>query len=73
MLDGFWGMCYLAMKTRLQMVERELREERMQRIRAEEALKDIQRECRAPFVVPALFEAFLMISNVTSRAMDAGV
>jgi len=63
----------IATKTRLQMVERELREERMQRIRAEDALKDIQRECREPFVVPALFEAFLLISNVTSQAMDTGV
>ena len=55
------------------MVEQELGEERMQRIRAEDALKDIRRECREPFVVPALFEAFLMISNVTSQAMITGV
>lgn len=52
------------------MVEQELKEERKKRVLAEETLKDIERECREPFVVPALFEAFLMISNVTSQAME---
>jgi len=60
----------LVMKTRLQIVEYELKEERERRAVAEETLKDIERECREPFVVPALLDAFITISKITSQAMD---
>ncbi|KIJ16207.1 hypothetical protein PAXINDRAFT_32807, partial [Paxillus involutus ATCC 200175] len=43
----------------------ELRQERTDRIRAERALHDVERECRAPFVVPALFQAFMNISDLS--------
>jgi hypothetical protein len=52
------------------MVEKELRAERKRREEAEAVLIDIERECREPFVVPALFEAFVSISKITSQAMD---
>lgn len=52
------------------MVENELRAERKRREEAEAALNDIERECREPFIVPALFEAFVSISRITSQAMD---
>ncbi|KDQ61013.1 hypothetical protein JAAARDRAFT_191134 [Jaapia argillacea MUCL 33604] len=45
---------------------REATEERTQRVLAESALADIRRECREPFVVPALFDAFLSLSKLTS-------
>lgn len=67
------GISEFVPKTRLEMVEQELREERKQRIQAVQALKDIRQECREPFVVPALLEAFLMISDVTSQAMSTAV
>jgi len=60
-----------AMWTRLQEVEAELMAERRLRIQTEAALVDVQRECREPFVVPALFEAFFMISKVTTQVMDS--
>ncbi|KAF8838178.1 hypothetical protein BDN67DRAFT_1013282 [Paxillus ammoniavirescens] len=44
----------------------ELRQERIHRIRAERALHDVERECREPFVVPALFQAFMNISELSS-------
>lgn len=59
-----------ATKARLEMVESELRAERKRREEAEAALNDIERECREPFIVPALFEAFVSISRITSQAMD---
>ncbi|EGN91695.1 hypothetical protein SERLA73DRAFT_148287 [Serpula lacrymans var. lacrymans S7.3] len=43
----------------------ETHQERRRRIYAEHALKEVERECRAPFVVPALLEAFLSISELT--------
>jgi hypothetical protein len=49
-------------------LEAELKAERARRARAERAeraLSDVERECRAPFVVPALFQAFLSISELT--------
>ncbi|KAF9465993.1 hypothetical protein BDZ94DRAFT_1296168 [Collybia nuda] len=60
----------LATKTRLEAVENELRAERKKREEAEIALNDIERECRDPFVVPALFDAFVSISRITSQAME---
>lgn len=62
-----------ATKTRLKMVESELRAERKRREEAEAALNDIERECREPFIVPALFDAFVSISRITSQAMDQGL
>ena len=52
------------------MVEQQLKQERRRRIDAEATLKDIERECREPFVVPALLDAFITISKITSQVMD---
>lgn len=52
--------------TELLRLEAELRTERMRRVRAERALSDVERECRAPFVVPALYQAFMKISELSN-------
>lgn len=52
------------LESRLAQMEAELREERERRIRAERALEDVERECRSPFIVPALFRAFMTISEL---------
>ncbi|KAI5994845.1 hypothetical protein EDD15DRAFT_767478 [Pisolithus albus] len=54
-----------AADTRLAKMEAELREERDRRIRAERALEEVERECKSPFVVPALFRAFMTISELS--------
>ncbi|KAF8444022.1 hypothetical protein L210DRAFT_864828 [Boletus edulis BED1] len=45
--------------------EADVRAERARRLRAERALSDVERECTAPFVVPALFQAFMSISELS--------
>ncbi|KAG1813618.1 uncharacterized protein BJ212DRAFT_1224814, partial [Suillus subaureus] len=52
------------LEARLVEVENELRQERYKRLRAERGLDEIEAERRAPFIVPALFQAFLMISEI---------
>ncbi|KAG1874887.1 hypothetical protein F4604DRAFT_722837 [Suillus subluteus] len=52
------------LEARLAEVENELRQERYKRLRAERGLNEIEAEKRAPFVVPALFQAFLMVSEI---------
>ncbi|KAI9456599.1 hypothetical protein HD554DRAFT_1845477 [Boletus coccyginus] len=47
-------------------LEAELRVERARRVRAERVLSDVERECRAPFVVPALLQAFMSISELSN-------
>jgi len=51
--------------TQLQMA---LEMERKRRIEAEQALQDVERECKEPFVVPALLKAFINISKLTSES-----
>ncbi|KAI6150462.1 hypothetical protein BKA82DRAFT_4115974 [Pisolithus tinctorius] len=46
-------------------MEAELQEERDKRVRAEKALEEVERECRSPSVVPALFRAFMTISELS--------
>ncbi|KAF5370911.1 hypothetical protein D9615_009808 [Tricholomella constricta] len=59
------------LRTRLRAVEAELVAEKRMRGEMEAALEDVKRECREPFVVPAMFEAFLMVSKVTTQVMDS--
>ncbi|KAF8192912.1 hypothetical protein BJ912DRAFT_249482 [Pholiota molesta] len=49
-------------------MEAELAEERRRRQVAEDAIADIRRECRAPFVVPSLLDAFMELSRMTTIA-----
>ncbi|KAK1236364.1 hypothetical protein PQX77_000397 [Marasmius sp. AFHP31] len=48
----------------------QLLEEKKHRKAAEDALEDVQRECREPFVVPALLDAFVALSNVSTNVLD---
>jgi len=50
----------------LSRLEADLRTERTRRLRAERALSDVERECASPFVVPALFQAFMSISELSN-------
>ncbi|KAG0697562.1 hypothetical protein DFH29DRAFT_856818 [Suillus ampliporus] len=58
------GDYFLASFKLLAQVESELQQERNKRIQAERGLSEIERESRAPFVVPALLRAFLNLSEM---------
>ncbi|KAK7455213.1 hypothetical protein VKT23_011088 [Stygiomarasmius scandens] len=51
-------------------VQRALRESEEARKKSEDALEDLKREIKEPFVVPALLEAFGMVSAMTSAVRD---
>lgn len=53
-----------SLEVRLAEVGNELRQERYKRLQAGRALGGVETEKRAPFVVPALFQAFLMVSEM---------
>ncbi|KAF8201351.1 hypothetical protein K438DRAFT_1821866 [Mycena galopus ATCC 62051] len=57
-------------KARLERFEADLQTERARRRRLEEIVEDVRRERRAPFVVPALLDAFIEISQLTSEVME---
>ena len=54
---------------------RRLAEKRLDQEQARHArvIKDIEREQREPFIVPALLEAFVSLSKLTESAVQAGV
>ncbi|TFY53847.1 hypothetical protein EVJ58_g9213 [Rhodofomes roseus] len=52
--------------------ESALHEERGRRELAEGAMIDVRRECNAPFIVPALMDAFLGISRLTGELLSGG-
>jgi hypothetical protein len=49
----------------------ELAEERRKRKEAEQFVESIRQECRAPFVVPALIDAFMLVSDVSEELLTA--
>ena len=53
----------------MSLLETELGMERRKRKLAEAALDDVQRECKRPFVVPALLNTFVAISRLTSELL----
>lgn len=59
-----------AARTRQLETEKELGVERAKRREMEAVLKDVERERKSPFVVPALLEAFIKISQVTTSAIQ---
>ncbi|KAJ6482524.1 hypothetical protein C8R45DRAFT_1001744 [Mycena sanguinolenta] len=59
-------------KARIELFEAELQEERARRRKLEEIVEDIRRERKAPFVVPALLDAFLDISKLTNQVLEEG-
>ena len=46
-----------------------LRAERVRRAELESMVKDTTRECKQPFVVPALLDAFMKIGQMTGDAI----
>ncbi|KAF9479138.1 hypothetical protein BDN70DRAFT_709834 [Pholiota conissans] len=58
----------VAERKRRQTAEDAIEEERTKRRAAEVAIADIRRECRAPFVVPSLVDAFMELSRLTTIA-----
>jgi hypothetical protein len=57
------------MTSRVNILQDMLEKERKERLEAEAALKDVERECREPFVVPALLESFIAISRLTGESL----
>ena len=49
-------------------LRKELQVEKSRRSEMESVLEDIQREQKSPFVVPALLEAFIQISQASTAA-----
>ncbi|KAJ6598216.1 hypothetical protein DFH09DRAFT_1131290 [Mycena vulgaris] len=60
------------MRARIEQLEGELQVERAKRRRLEGIVEDVRRECRAPFVVPALLDAFVEISRLTNETLEDG-
>ena len=56
------------MEGRIRKLEQDLEAERMLRLEAEDVVRDIRRECKAPFVVPGLLDAFIKLSRLTTQA-----
>ena len=54
------------MENRLQAIEAALTVEQKKREVAEKSLADVERECRAPFVIPALLQTFMKISQIAN-------
>ncbi|KAH9918605.1 uncharacterized protein B0H18DRAFT_1198522 [Fomitopsis serialis] len=59
---------YAARKT----AESSLREEQRRRELAEAVVADVRRDCKTPFVVPALVDAFLQMSRITEEVIGVG-
>ncbi|KAF5310064.1 hypothetical protein D9619_010318 [Psilocybe cf. subviscida] len=55
-----------ALKRRLEEAEKSMEVERRLRREAEDAIEDIRRECREPFVVPSLLDAFVELARLTT-------
>lgn len=68
---GVFLISSAVIKARLAMVEKELLDEKRRRAEVESALQDVERECREPFVVPALLQAFVSISKLTTEALSS--
>ncbi|PPQ85126.1 hypothetical protein CVT25_004226 [Psilocybe cyanescens] len=56
-------------KEELARLKHELANERRLREEAENAIMDVRRECKEPFVVPSLLDAFVEVSKLTTRSL----
>ncbi|KAF8799813.1 hypothetical protein BYT27DRAFT_7200793 [Phlegmacium glaucopus] len=56
------------MEARIKKLEQDLEAERRMRLEAEDVIRDIRREYKAPFVVPGLLDAFIKLSRLTTQA-----
>lgn len=70
--DCFFMFAGVVMKAKVQFMENSLEDERRLRREAEQVVKDVERECKVPFVVPALLQAFVSISKLTSEVVGKG-
>ncbi|KAF8962106.1 hypothetical protein BDZ97DRAFT_1826411 [Flammula alnicola] len=70
-LEGENSAAMDAIQARLAQVEMELETEKRLRKEAEDAIMDIRRECKAPFIVPSLLDAFVELSRLTTMATRA--
>jgi hypothetical protein len=57
-----------AMESRIRKLEQDLDTERRMRLEAEDVVRDIRRECKTPFIVPGLLDAFIKLSRLTTQA-----
>lgn len=53
---------------RIKKLEQDLDTERRLRLEAEDVVTDLRRECKAPFIVPGLLDAFIKLSRLTTQA-----
>ncbi|KAF8884428.1 hypothetical protein CPB84DRAFT_1789187 [Gymnopilus junonius] len=67
--EGDGGSREKEMKQRIEKLEKQLEEERMLREEAENAIADVRRECKNPFVVPSLLDALVDLSKLTTKAL----
>ncbi|KAK0186451.1 hypothetical protein F5146DRAFT_1004578 [Armillaria mellea] len=58
-----------ASRIRLRALEAEIETERQKRLEYELVLGDIRRECKVPFIVPSLLDAFIEVSKLTNAAV----
>ncbi|PBK66111.1 hypothetical protein ARMSODRAFT_1006235 [Armillaria solidipes] len=58
-----------ASRIRLRALEVEIETERQKRLEYELVLGDIRRECKVPFIVPSLLDAFIEVSKLTNAAV----
>ncbi|KAK0443097.1 uncharacterized protein EV420DRAFT_1485080 [Desarmillaria tabescens] len=58
-----------ACRTRLRALEVEIEAERQKTHEYELVLEDIRRECKAPFIVPSLLDAFIEVAKLTNAAV----
>ncbi|KAJ7444554.1 hypothetical protein B0H11DRAFT_437990 [Mycena galericulata] len=58
-------------KIRLQLLKNELQNARSKRVVVEQSVKEIAKEGRAPFICPALMNAFIGVSRLSAEALRA--
>lgn len=59
----------LVSKIRLLLLKNDLENVRLKRLMAEQSVQEIAREGRAPFVCPALMDAFIGVSRLSAQAL----
>ncbi|KAJ7770289.1 hypothetical protein DFH07DRAFT_954108 [Mycena maculata] len=58
-----------AARVRLQLLKNDLESARLKRLAVEQSVMEIAKECRVPFVYPALMDAFIGVSQLSTQAM----
>jgi hypothetical protein len=63
----------IGLRSEVEDLTRRLQEEQRARSNAERILKDVERECQHPFIMPQLLQAFLQVANATNLLEDAKI